>query len=136
MLPNERPTEPRTKIAPAMWQGLIRSIRLNDALTDVSLIGEFFAEVPAHAAEAYLHCMGLQSPSTCWSKQSVRFTARGYQRPVQLQRNDGCWCFGEPGRCDTWAILIGFMCFFTALDFTVALGRNVSGVETVAKSRR
>ena len=44
-IPGEHPVEPRTSIRKAVYRAIIQSLRLNDSLTDLSLIGELLAEV-------------------------------------------------------------------------------------------
>ena len=44
-LPGEHPSEPRTSIFQPVYRAIFQTLRITDAMTDLSLIGELFAEV-------------------------------------------------------------------------------------------
>ena len=52
-----------------------------------------------------------------------------------LQRRNGCWWFGVPGRCGTWNLLITIFCIFAAIDFILGLATSVHGLESMDSSQ-
>ena len=55
---------------------------------------------------------------------------------ILLQKDDGCWWFGQPGRCGLWNIIIATFIVAAATDFTLIIVMVVLGNEKSNKSTR
>ena len=53
-----------------------------------------------------------------------------------LQRRDGCWMFGQPGRCGGGTLLITAYCALAAIDLLLAVARTVLGTKVTGTGKR
>ena len=53
-----------------------------------------------------------------------------------MQRHDGCWWFGQPGRCGSWNALIATFIVAASMDVLFVMTMLLLGTETSSKSNR
>ena len=78
--------------------------------------------------------------SSC--KRTVHFQPLQLERTLAnsdcavVQKQDGCWWFGQPGRCGSWNILIATFIVAAGTDFVLVAFKVFLGNENSGKSAR